>query len=441
MVSAGGTPRLATPLHIVESYFDVQLERSALRRFDRVSDETWIAFAKHYLREMDAHFPAQFLSAPDDDQAQLRLFFEPRMAHAWDAAVRRLHAPTPLLGLSSDPGRASDIGRDDVSRMLTPLKKHLLVASSVYVRDSFYYCFDWVADSADETRWRQDPNTLNLVQESIRKLKAWLPILIELRALIESRALVFMPYYMTPSFPYGGDAPALKAAMQRISIRPGTGAGAPRPATPRIDFGAWRDPPPVVSQPSREYFSETEVLGAWLNSKLLGLDPVLPNRAMFDWAADLYLDEDGGAVDLTSDLISMDILPFGRAEGISLEKLLELRNNEQVFEEVRSAVVSCKQFIEDELGPGSSRAGVSTASREFLRERLAQTERRSLLRFVDDNPVAGVAVSVAIGAALVPVAPLISVLGGALLTPQLWLLAQRRRDPRRRAIGHLQALL
>jgi hypothetical protein len=446
------TSQLATPLHIVESYFDIKLERSALKRFNSVSEDTWIDFAQQYLKTMEAHFVDQFLTAPNKDGASLRLYFEPRMTHDWDAAVRHLHSPTPLLGLSPDPGM-TEITRDDVSQMLTPLKKHLLIADSVYVRDSFHYCFDIVAETVDETRWREDPNAVRLVHESIRKLKQWLPILVELRGLIESRALVFMPYYVTPSFPFSGDSPALKSALQKVKLRPRPATESDPPAPVHINFKDF-DKEPVLSprkgqdaarQPGGDYFDhQTEVLGAWLNSRLLGLDPVFPNRTMFDWAADLYFDEGLGPTALTSDLISIDILPFGRAEGVGLDDLVKIRKDHDVFNNIREAVVACKEFLEKDIGAGSTRDGVSKSCRAFLDEQLDQCERKKLLRFIEDKPVAGVAFSIAIGAALLPVAPVapaLAVIGGAVLTPKLGLLAERRLDPKRRAIGQLQALL
>lgn len=448
------TTQAVTPLHIFESYFDIELDRSALKRFNGTSDEEWIDFAEHYLATMEADFTSQFLSAPEGGEPLLRLYFEPAMAHAWDASVSRLYTPTPLLGVKPDPGGASEITRDDVSRMLTPLKKHLLVADSVYLRDNFYYCFDWVAERARKGRWREDPNLVSLVSESIRKLKAWLPILIELRELIETRALVFMPYYVTPSFPYLGDAylgdahrlkasPAARESLQKLRRRPRANPNPPAPP-PRLDFKrALEFTPPIPTD--REYrFSELDVLGAWLNSRLLGLDPVFPNRRMFDYAADLYFEEGPGPGELTSDLISIDILPFGGPNGIDLDKLLKLRKNEDVFAEVRRTVVDCKGYLAKEIGQGSSPKGVSDACKTFMRDRLDDYERKSVVKFIDDHPVAGIAFSAALGAALIPVAPLwpvIPVIAGAVLTPQVALLARRRFDPRRRAIGHLQALL
>ena len=411
----------------------------------------WIDFAQYYLKTMEAHFVDQFLAPPSNGEGSLRLYFEPRMTHDWDAAVRHLHSPTPLLGLSPDPGM-TEATRDDVSQMLTPLKKHLLIADSVYVRDSFHSCFDIVAEAVDETRWREDPNAVRLVHESIRKLKQWLPILAELRSLIKSRALVFMPYYVTPSFPFSGDAPALESALQKVKLRPKPATESDAPAPVQINFkDFFEDPGPTRSagqgasrQPNLNYFNETEVLGAWLNSRLLGLDPVFPNRTMFDWAADLYFDEGLGPTALTSDLISMDILPFGRTEGVGLDDLVKIRKNDDVFKNVRDAVLACKEFLEKDIGADSTRDGVSKSCRAFLDEQLNHCERKNLLRFIEDKPVAGVAFSVAIGAALLPVAPVapaLAVIAGAVLTPKLGLLAERRLDPRRRAIGQLQALL
>ena len=421
---------LATPVDIVETYFDVELKRSSLKRFNEVSDQQWVDFAKFYLGVMKAQFAAQFLSEPEGGESRLRLFFEPRMAREWATAVERMHAPTPLLGLNPDPGSEREINRKAVSQMLAPLKKHLLLADSAYIRDSFYNCFDTVAESLDRERWRDDPNEANLVRESVRKLKGWLPILIELRDLIDAKALVFMPYFSTPSFPFSGDSPALRDAMRQIRVQPRTVEAAP-PDLSHVDFEHFFEAPKLEERPQGDptpRVDTNEVLGAWLNARLLGLDPVFPNRAMFDWAADLYFEEDGGR-DLTSDLISIDILPFGRTQELGLDQLISLRKNEEVFAQVRETVASCKEFLEEDIGVGSSREGISKATRAFLDERLDNFERNSVLRFIEDRPVAGIVVSIAVGAALIPAAPAISVVAGAVLTPQLALLARRRFDP------------
>jgi hypothetical protein len=299
--------------------------------------------------------------------------------------------------------------------MLAPLKNHLLLADALYIRDSFYYCFDAVADSVDAARWRNDPNIADLVRRSIASLKNWLPILIHLRDFIDSKAIVFMPYYITPSFPYGGNAPQIKKYFAKLRMR--------------------------SNGPRVQYFDEDTAIAAWLNARIMNLDPVFPNRTMSDWAANLYFDEGPETNDITSDLISLDILPFGGREGIGLDELWKMRKNEDVFHEVQRVVTACKQYIEINLGPGTTRDGVTATCKTFLRDELARYERKSILRFIDERPVAGIGVSLAIGAALLPVAPVVGLIVGALATPQLALVVQRRFDSKRRAFGHLQALL
>jgi hypothetical protein len=438
-----------TPVGILESHFDVPLERSSLRFFDEVSDEAWIDFAKAYRSAMDDGFAEHFLSDAEET-ARVRLYFEPRMAHHWARAVEKTYAPTPLLGLKSEPDTQSPATRAEVSTMLDPLKKHLLLADSVYVRDSFYYCFDWVADSLVKATWQEDVNTVALVESSVRGLKRWLPILAELRDLIESEALVFMPYYLTPSFPYMADSPALAPSFAKLRSR------APATPPPEIDFdkvqeyvrmlAAGTAPVEQVDDTKRaEYYRPDDVLGAWLNARILSLDPVFPTRGMFDWAADLYFEDDPGAADLVGDLISVDVLPFGGTQGMSLDDLISIRKNDEVFEHVRRAVADCKTYLETNVGPESTRAGVTAACKTYLGDRLDELERNSFLRFVDDSTVAGIAFSIAVGAALLPLAaavpPAVGLIAGAVLTPQVGLVVRRRFDPERRAIGRLQALL
>jgi hypothetical protein len=405
---------LATPINLIESYFDLNLNTRSLKKFDQVSEDQWIDFAKFYLDRMSLDFPRQFLG-PTDGSDTVRLYFEPRMRDEWEQSVSAIYGSTPLLGLSPHPPAQNTITRDEASRMLTPLKKHLLLADSLYIRDSFYYCFDGVADSVDAMRWRSNPTLVDLVRRSIVSLKNWLPILIHLRDFIESKALVFMPYYITPSFPYGGNAPRIKKYFEKLRMR--------------------------SDARKQEYFDEDTVVAAWLNARIMNLDPVFPNRAMSDWAANLYFDEGSDTNDLTSDLISVDILPFGRHEGIGLDDLWKMRKNEEVFQEIQRVVAACKQYIETNLGPGTTQEGVTATCKTFLQDQLAQYEKKSILKFIDEQPIAGIGVSLAIGAALLPVTPVVGLIVGALATPQLALLVQRRFDSKRRAFGHLQTLL
>src|SRR6185312_6841119 len=305
---------LTTPINLIESYFDLKLKPASLKKLNEVTEDRWIDFAKFYRGRMTLDFPAQFLQPTESSDAALRLYFEPRLRDEWDKSVRAIHSQTPLLGLSPHPPAQSTITRDEVSHMVAPLKKHLLLADSLYLRDSFYYCFDAVADSVDAARWRNDPNTADLVRRSIASIKNWLPILIHLRDFIDSKAIVFMPYYITPSFPYGGNAPQIKKYFEKFRMR--------------------------ADIRTVDYFDEDTVVAAWLNARIMNLDPVFPNRAMSDWAANLYFDQGPGTNDLTSDLISLDILPFGRHEGIGLDDLWKIRKNDEVFHEIQRVVAA-----------------------------------------------------------------------------------------------------
>jgi hypothetical protein len=442
-----------TPITIIESYFDQHLERSTLRWFDEVPDDHWIDFAKQYMATMRQNFAQEFFQIPPASSPSLRLYFEPRMGHEWERAVAGLYQPTPLLGLNHRPPSQQTITRDEVSKMLDPLKKHLLLADSIYFRDSFYSCFDAVADSVDRNHWRSDPNVPDLVHSSIRSLKDWLPILIELRTFIESGALVFMPYYLTPSFPSDTGDPAINEHYKKLRIHPDPTAT--RRTPPVVDlknfFERLSNPPP--RKPTRpdadQYFSESEVMTAWLNARILDLDPVFPSRAMSDLAGRLYFDEGPDALDVTSDLISVEVLPFGRTEGIHLDQLWEMRKNEDVFASVQRAAAGCKKYIEKNAGPGTTKQGVDDMCRTFLHDELDKFERSSSLRFLrmaDENKAVGIALSMALGFALLPLNPPLSIAIGLtvaapFLSPETARAIQDRFNPTERAYGHLQALL
>jgi hypothetical protein len=361
------------------------------------------------------------------------------------------YRPTPLLGISPRPPSQVTITRDEVSNMLDPLKKHLLIADSVYFRDSFYYCFDAVADSVKRDTWRDDPNVANLVRDSIRSLKDWLPILIELRDFIESGALVFMPYYLTPSFPYNETAPAIKEHYKRLCIRPDPNVA--HLQHPTIDFNkmreALRNPPPLTPSLKErpEYFSESEAMTAWLNGRILGLDPVFPTRKMSDWAARLYFNDGPETADLSSDLFTIQLLPFGETKGLSLDQLWKMRKTEEVFTAVQRIVAECKEYIRKEVGTQSTKKAVSDACETFLRDHLEKFEKTSVLKFLkfaDEKPAVGIVLSMAIGAALLPASPVIAAIATVItpfVTPAVARAVQNRFSPTRQAYGHLQALL
>jgi hypothetical protein len=433
-------PLSPTPISLLESYFDRELKSSSLRFFDEVNDDTWIDFAKHYLAEMKENFASHFLDTSKETDKQVRLYFEPQLREYWDRAVKQFYGPTPLLGLSPYPPETT-LNRQQVSSLLDPLKKHLLFAHSVFIRDNFYYCFDYVADSIDPSKWRSDPNTRSLVERSILSIKRWLPILIELRDFIEAGILVFMPYYITPSFPYRGESPKLRKEYERLRLRPDTNQPPPKQA--KFDMSSWTDPPMINPiEPATVQVSSDDVIAAWLNSRLLGFDVVFPDRAALELGSRLYFDDDSSPSDVTTDLISIEGLPFGAKKGIDLKELWEIRRNEEIFDEVRNTVAGCKLHLESNLGVGSTKVAANEMCRSYLNDRLKDMRGETTLRSLEE-PLYSVATSivVGIGVAAITLNPLIGVAAGGALNPGFVRVVQNLASRKRRAIGQLQALL
>ena len=433
-------PLSPTPISLLESHFAHSLKKSSLRFFDKVKDDAWIDFAKSYLARMQKDFASGFLKASKETDKQVRLYFEPRLANHWDRAVKQLYHPTPLLGLSPYPPETS-LNQQQISNLLDPLKKHLLFAHSVFIRDNFYYCFDAVADSVDRSKWRSDPNVRNLVNRSIQSIKRWLPILIELRDFIEAGILVFMPYYITPSFPYGGTAPKLRKEYQRLRLKPDPNQPATKPA--KFDMGPWTEPPKInPTEPAPVQVSFDDVSAAWLNGRLLGLDVVFPDRPAFELGSRLYFDLDSGPSEVTTDLLSIEGLPFGSKTGIELKELWKIRKNEEIFDEVRNTVAECKLHLESNLSPGSTKVAANEMCHTYLDDRLKQMRGEPTLRFLE-KPVPSVLTSIVVGISVAAVTanPVIGVIAGGALNPGFVRVVQNRTSRNRKAIGQLQALL
>lgn len=206
------------PIDILEKYFDAELKPDTLGEFDGVDPEQWIDFSKHYLAVMKSGFAGTHLDVHAAPPHAVRLYFEPSFEHDWARVLEKRFEETPLLGYRAFLPEDRRVTREQVSAFLNPLKKHLLLADSVFVKDNFYHGFDMVANSVSRDRWRADPNVMSLVEMSIARIRAYLPILAELRDLIRSNALVFMPYYITPTFPYGDVPPKLKGHLERLRI-------------------------------------------------------------------------------------------------------------------------------------------------------------------------------------------------------------------------------
>jgi hypothetical protein len=406
-----------------------------------VKDDTWIGFAKNYLAQMEKDFASRLLGTSKKTDKQVRLYFEPRLAHDWERAVKEYYHPTPMLGASALPPETT-LNQQQVSTLLDPLKKHLLLAHAVFIRDNFYYCFDFVAESVDQSKWRSDPNTQRLVEGSILSIKRWLPILIELRHFIEAGILVFMPYYITPSFPYGGTSPKLRKEYERLRLRPDTSQPPPNPA--RFDLSHWTEPPKInPTGPATVQVSTDDVTAAWLNGRLLGLDVVFPDRAAFELGSRLYFDdEDSDAPEITTDLISIEGLPCGAKTGLALKELWKIRKNEEIFDEVRNTVGKCKLHLESNLGVASTKVAANEMCEAYLNDRLKGMRGEPTMRFLE-KPVPSVLTSIVVGlgVAAVTANPVLDALAGGALNPGFIRVVQDRTSRKRRAIGQLQALL
>jgi hypothetical protein len=329
--------------------------------------------------------------------------------------------------------------------MLAPLKKHLLLADSVLIRDNFYVCFDIMAESV-QAGWQDDIVDARIVKDTIPRIKAWLPVLAELRDLIKAKALVFMPYYVTPSFPYASTAPQLRDQLRRLQMR---AAAQPKPVIPSTfrfeDLLKEPDPEELrkaaeAVDPAEFWIPDDDVIGAWLNAKLLGLDPVFPNKSTFGLASSLYFEGEGGPTDITSDMVSINILKFGDDKEIGIKDLVKMRKNEDVFVTMRQTVTECKRYLENEHLEDASAQAVTELTKAFLNEKL-KTFDPKILKFAADHKVVGIGLGLAMGVALLHVPPLIPLIAGPVLSPDLGLRASRRFGRKTRGIANLQALL
>lgn len=433
---------LSTPINLIESYFDVELDRRGLKHLRGIPDGDWVDFAKQYWATMNESFVKDFLEVSNSASASLPLYFEPILRESWDYTVQHLYnCHTPLLGMQPDP--KVEISPDAVSQMLQPLKKHLLVADSVYIRDSFYYCFRGLAE------WRNPGLPFN-----VPRLKAWLPLLMELRPLIDSRALVFMPDWLTPSFAHYNSYTIDQMNALKIGMHPSPHDLDPPDHPPlKFDFekaSSTKYEPPIW-KPNYTPFGPDgfAVITTWLNARLMGLNPVFPDQDMYDYSSRLYFQGDGDgdkSFALTSDLMSFDILPLGRKKPVSIKELMSLRKNEEGFAAVRSAVETCQQRLKNGLTSQATRKDAQALCRDVMDDYQAEYggKARQVVNFLNQNVIAATVLSIAIGATMIPTAGIsaaIGVFAPALLSPAIANITVNRRNPASRALTQLQAIL
>jgi hypothetical protein len=426
-----------TPISVLESYFNRQLTLNDMGYWDTVKEDIWIDFAKTYLAQMKLGFTAITI-AEHTKKTRTRLYFDPRFGEAYDTQIAERYQKTPLLGHSPYPHVVDAVGDINFASLLNPLKKHLLVADELWIPDNFYRCFDFVADSFSRKTWHLNPNTKSAVYSSIAAMKLWLPILATLRKLIVSGALKFMPYYAVPSFPYAGGNPFMTKQMARLVI--------PRDPSVKIagefgaDFGNWSIPPEMPKGPFKPRLDCNAATYAWLNARLLGLDPVFADEGTWRWASGIKFRSEP-VVEKASDLMSIDILPLGNMSELSIDTVYKMRKNDEVFSHIRNALTGCKVHIETQIKDDADDDFIRKACRDYVRDQLDPEVRLKHLKFLDNSLFGSSIFSVAVGAAFMGANPWLGLLVPAALTPKAFLAAEGRLNPRIRAKARLEALL
>ena len=192
---------------------------------------------------------------------------------------------------------------------------------------------------------------------------------------------------------------------------------------------------------------ENSVITAWLNARLMGLNPVFPDKAMYDFSSRLYFRDDSDqSFDLTSDLMSFDILPLGKGKPVGIKELISLRKNEEGFAAVRSAVMACQHRLKDGLTSQATQRDAQLMCGEVIDDYQAKYggKARQVVKFLSQNVIAGTVLSIAVAAAMIPTAGLsaaIGVFAPAFLSPAIANIVVNRRNSEMRALTQLQAIL
>ena len=442
-MKGSGKGMRTTPVSIVESFFRTELRPENLPRFRELGWDQWIEFAKHYRATMETDLlPALAAHA---GHGSANLYLEQRLRQDAGAALEREYGSTPLLGGRAIPG-PQDVAPVVGTRLLGPLAKHLLWADRVVIPDNFYYSFDRLAEPIDVSL--NDPNMSAYMHKTVDAIVDWLAILTELRPLITSGALVFMPAFLAPSFPYSGNSPVISTYREKLKLRPGPDQAhaSSRATRPLMGQGLRDDLKDVERRtrdgelgPSKVYFNEEEVMGAWLNARILGLDAMLPTEEMAAYAARLYFDDGPDAGDVTGGLLSMAGLPLGDRESLSVEDLVSMRKNDRVFNEVKRVVAGCKEYVET-LPIDTTQRQLTRECKEYFNDELQGGGLLSKVRILEETGPS-ILFRIAVGVAFLNAAPIVGLLAGAVLTPKVVRDLEAFFDPRRKAIARVQALL
>lgn len=432
---------LPTPISIFENYFGDKLLLKNITRWKKVSDDEWLDFTKRYREQMKAGFTPQAI-AEHVATPKIRLYFHYTFGENYDREILQRYPRTPLLGNSPYPDANVEYIGDGLSHALAPLRKHLLAADELVLPDHFYQCFDFMAETYPQDTWRQNPYMTTGVRQSVTAILQWLPILAGLRKLITSHAIVFLPYYAVPSFPYVGGNQFIEKQIMRLDV-PRNPQVTPIEESKGIDLNVdWNAPPPVNDAPPKPRLDCTSALYAWVSAALLGLDPVFADSVTWQWASRVKFRETTTA-NLTSDLMSIDILPLKGKKGkeLSLQDIVAVRNGEAVFGHVRDTLNKCKEHVLQNVQPDATDDFITSTCRTFIRDHLDSPQRLKSLKFVNSNVTAATVLSIAISAAFMTANPWVGLAVPAALTPQIALAIEGAINPRIRALTRLDALL
>lgn len=432
---------LPTPISVLETYFGWELTLTNIRCWNKVSDDTWVGFAKTYLEQMKTGFTPEAIAKHVEGQ-KIRLYFDHYHGENYEREIVRRYAKTPLLGLSPFPTANINYGGEGLTQALAPLSKHLLVADELYLPDNFYRCFDSVADTYERHTWRNDPGIESGVRLSIAKILRWLPILAGLRDLITSGALNFLPYYVIPSFPYGISNPIVKQHIASLHVPDDPSITSVSESLGFDHPSLWKYPPKLQRPdgPREPALDCDAALNAWIDSWRLGLDPVFADKKTWQWASGIRCREETKA-NLTTDLMSIDILPLGKKKGLSVQDIVSMRKGEQVFGHIRDTLIGCMDKVRDNVAESASSDFVSKTCRDYIRDTLDPDERLKAIKFVDSNLAAGTVFTLAISAVFMAANPLVGLLFPLAFTPKALINAADMLNPKVRAAVRLETLL
>jgi len=148
---------------------------------------------------------------------------------------------------------------------------------------------------------------------------------------------------------------------------------------------------------------------------------------------------------MTTDLMSFDILPLDEGKSIGVKELLSLRENEKGFLAVRRAVTDCQKQLEDDVKDGANRKNTKTICQAMVERHLDEAggKPRRVVKFLNANRKASTVASLAMGALMIPTAGIsaIGVVLPALVSPAIADKALEKANPETRALAQLQALL